>query len=115
MTTPRPIVWGTADQRRRERWSLGLAIGAVVFVASYAGQRLFTLLVVGEPSFAEVVRSTHTPYFWRVAIAALQAALAVPLGALVVPEIAVRPLLRFGPLWVIAPIMLLALLMVAFP
>jgi hypothetical protein len=114
VSPPRPVTWGTSDQRRREKWALGFTVGAVVFVASYGGQRLFGLLA-GEPTVGDVIRTAHTPFFWRVALAALHAALAVPLAALLVPEAWARPLLRFGPLWVIGPVMVLALAMVAFP
>ena len=114
MSPQRGFVPGTADQRRRERWALGLAAGAVVFALSYSVQRLVSL-VIGEPAFAEVLRAAHTAFYWRVVIAALQGGLTVPVVAAVVPEIAVRPLLRFGPLWVISPVMVFALALVAFP
>jgi hypothetical protein len=114
VTPPRGVLTGTAAQRRRERWTLGVAAGAVVFALSYASQRLVSLLI-GEPTFAEVLRTAHTPLFWRTAIAATQAALAVPLVAAVTPEVMVRALLRLGPLWVIGPVMVFALALVVFP
>lgn len=110
---PPPVVT-TGDLRRRERWALGIAVGAVVFVASYTGQRLFSA-ALGEPTPTEVIATTHTPYYWRVGLATLQALVAVPLGALLPPEPVVRPLLRIGPLWVVASVMIHALLVVVFP
>lgn len=109
-----PVVSGTADQRRRERWALGLAVAGVVFATSYTGQRLVSA-GLGEPSVNDVVRSLHTPLYWRLALSALHGAIALPLGALVLPEPWVRPVLRFGPLWVVGPVMLDALLLVAVP
>lgn len=109
-----PVASGTVDQRRRERWALGIASAAVVFALSYAGQRLVSV-ALGEPSLDDVVRSTHTPYAWRIALCLLHAGIAAPLAASVPPEPWVRPLLRFGPLWVLAPVLFAALLMVVFP
>lgn len=55
---------------RGARPALGAAAFALVAVASYTLQRLWSWWG-GEPSFGEIVASAHTPYYWRAAVAAL--------------------------------------------
>lgn len=55
---------------RAARWGVGAAAFALVAVASYTLQRLWSWWG-GEPAFGTIVASATTPYYWRADVAAL--------------------------------------------
>lgn len=94
--------------------ALGLTLASTVFVASYAAQRLWSA-VRGDPDWTEMIVSAHTPYYWRCAVALLQATLVGTAAGLGVSSELAASVLRFAPVWVPAVVIPLALAMAAVP
>ncbi|MEQ1508106.1 MAG: hypothetical protein ABMB14_38105 [Myxococcota bacterium] len=118
-TPKRSPIRTRAVQRRRAphsatRWALAVTVAAVVFVGSYAIQRLARLAFAEADPTAVVLLAT-TPFYWRVGLALVHAGIAVPLVGFAIDDDQAVPLLRFAPLWVPCLVLPLALLMVAFP
>ncbi|MCA9491162.1 MAG: hypothetical protein KC621_14630 [Myxococcales bacterium] len=94
--------------------ALGLTLASTVFVASYAGQRLWSALR-GEPDWTEIIVSAHTPYYWRCGVALLQGGLVGLAAGLGTSTELAATVLRFAPVWVPAVVLPMALAMAAVP
>lgn len=69
----------------RSSWAVAVAAAGLAMVVSYAGQRVAAALV-GE-SGGVLWHSVHTPYFWRVGVAALHGSVVgVTVALLVTPD-----------------------------
>jgi hypothetical protein len=95
-------------------WGLAVTAAATTFCASYALQRLLSLLL-GEPDATSAAVVGHTPYYWRVSLALLHALIALALVKLGVNNDRAETALRFAPMWVPCVVLPLALLLVGLP
>jgi hypothetical protein len=95
-------------------WGLAATIAPTAFCASYALQRLLSLLL-GEPDPMSVAVVGHTPYYWRVALALLHALIAMAIVKIGVNNDRAESVLRFAPMWVPCVVLPLALVLVGLP
>ncbi len=96
------------------RQALGSALFAVGFVASYALQRLAAAWV-GEMEASAVLASTHTPYFWRIAVAALHGVVLGLVAALATDDVGAGWWLARFPWLVLAVVLPAAVAMAVVP
>jgi hypothetical protein len=99
---------------RSARWGLAISLAATTFVASYGLQRLWAR-AAGEVSWTDVIAQAHVPFYWRVGVAALHAAIVASLLGLAFDDLQASRALRWTPLLVSVVVLPLALAMVAVP
>lgn len=116
-----PLEPSFAPRRRARRaphaqtsWGLAVAVASVIFCVSYAAQRLFSF-AMGEPAPGTVIQIGHTPYYWRLIIAVLHAAISLAFAKLAIDDHRAEDILRFAPMWVPCVVLPLALLLVGLP
>ncbi len=98
----------------RRRVALGAVAASLAAVLSYAAQRLGTA-ALGEPDPAAIVASAHTPYYGRLALCLMHAALAGLLVGMPLSEEAAGRWLARAPWLVLAVVLPAALALMAVP
>ena len=102
------------DDPRGARWGLAAAIGACTFVLSYAAQRLVAFRT-GTPDWTGDVNVAHIPYYWRCALALLQAGIVASVVSLAVGDARAERVLRWSEGWVPVLVLMAAIAMVLVP
>lgn len=99
---------------RSARAGLAVACAATTVAVSYALQRLGAW-ALGEPPMGVILAQAHTPYLWRLALAALHGGVVGLAIGLALDEERAAGVLRWAPLLIPAVVLPLALAMVAAP